>query len=68
MTISAFMRRLLALSTASAARTHILPSKAGNTLKVLRVNAGETDYELATVAGGSGLTHPQTMARLEVGF
>ena len=29
-------------------------TKAGNTLKVIRVNAGETDYELATVTSGSG--------------
>lgn len=41
------------LSNATTARNNILPSKTGNGLKVLRVNAGETDYELATV-GGSG--------------
>jgi hypothetical protein len=29
-------------------------SYAGNTLKVIRVNAGGTDFELATVAGGGG--------------
>lgn len=29
-------------------------TKAGNTLKVIRVNAGETAYELATVTSGSG--------------
>ena len=29
-------------------------SKTGNTLKVIRVNAGETAYELATVSGGGG--------------
>lgn len=88
-------------STAQDARTNLLPSKTGNALKVLRVNAGETDYELAAasggpatqldangttldvdaivdgeylkrvgttivsaaVSGGSGLTHPQVMAR-----
>lgn len=50
-------------STAQDARTNLLPSKTGNALKVLRVNAGETDYELAASAGGSGLTHPQVMAR-----
>jgi hypothetical protein len=27
---------------------------AGNTLKVVRVNAGETDFELATISGGAG--------------
>ena len=41
-------------STAQDARTNLLPSKTGNALKVLRVNAGETDYELAASAGGSG--------------
>lgn len=40
-------------STAQDARTNLLPSKTGNALKVLRVNAGETDFELAA-AGGSG--------------
>lgn len=39
-------------STASAARINLLPSLSGNALKVLRVNAGETDFELATVSGG----------------
>ena len=29
-------------------------TKSGNTLKVIRVNAGETAYELATVTSGSG--------------
>ncbi len=43
-------------------------SYTGNALKVIRVNAGETDFELATVAGGSGLTQPQVMARLSIGF
>lgn len=37
---------------ATAGRTTLLPSKTGNALKILRVNAGETDYELATAAGG----------------
>lgn len=40
-------------STAAAARINLLPSVGGNALKVLRVNAGETDYELATISGGS---------------
>lgn len=39
-------------TTAATARVALLPSMAGNTLKVLRVNAGETDYELATVSSG----------------
>jgi hypothetical protein len=41
------------VANATTARNNILPSKTGNTLKVLRVNAGETDYELATISGGA---------------
>lgn len=40
------------VASISTARNNILPSKTGNTLKVLRVNAAETDYELATISGG----------------
>lgn len=43
-------------STAQDARTNLLPTKTGNALKVLRVNAGETDYELAAAAGGGPAT------------
>lgn len=32
-------------------------SYAGNSLRVVRVNAGETAFELATVSGGGGLTN-----------
>jgi hypothetical protein len=39
-------------STKQAGRLSLLPSISGNTLKVLRVNAGETDYELATISTG----------------
>ena len=39
-------------TTASAARTSLLPSMTGNGGKFLRVNAGATDYELATISGG----------------
>lgn len=35
--------------------------------EVLQRNAGDTAWECATVGGGSGLTHPQVMARLAVG-
>lgn len=38
------------VSNAATARGNILPSKTGNSLKVLRVNSGETDYELATIS------------------
>jgi len=51
------------VANVTTSRNNILPSKTGNSLKVLRVNAGETDYELATISGahtikeeGSGLT------------
>ena len=47
-------RALLDDTTAQAQRLTVLPAIAGNTLKVLRVNAGETDYELAAGGGGSG--------------
>ena len=40
--------------SATTARNNILPSKTGNSLKVLRVNSGETDYEVATLAAGGG--------------
>ena len=39
-------------STAQGGRLALLPSVTGNSLKVLRVNAGETDYELATISTG----------------
>lgn len=39
-------------TTASAARIALLPSMTGNAGKFLRVNAGATDYELATISGG----------------
>lgn len=39
-------------TTASAARIALLPSMTGNGGKFLRVNAGATDYELATISGG----------------
>ena len=39
-------------TTASAARIALLPSMVGNANKYLRVNAGATDYELVTLAGG----------------
>jgi hypothetical protein len=41
------------VSSANTAMNNILPSKTSNALKVLRVNAGATDYELATISGGS---------------
>ena len=42
------------VANATTARNNLLPSKTGNSLKVLRVNSGETDYEVATVTGGGG--------------
>lgn len=38
-------------TTANAAMNALLPSKAGNALKILRVNALETDFELFTASG-----------------
>jgi len=35
--------------------------------QVVKRNAGDTAFECGTVSGGSGLTHPQVMARLAVG-
>ena len=40
-----------------------LPSLTGNVGKVLTVSVGELTTEWATVSGGSGLTHPQVLAR-----
>ncbi len=39
-------------TTATAARIALLPSMTANGGKFLRVNAGATDYELATIGGG----------------
>jgi hypothetical protein len=39
---------------------------AGNTLKVVRVNAGETAFELATVAGGGDVTGPASSVDSEI--
>lgn len=51
-------------TTANAAINALLPNKAGNSLRVLRVNSGETDYELASISG-SGLTF-QEIRRLQL--
>jgi len=40
-----------------------LPSLAGNADKVLTVNDTEDGTEWLTPSGGSGLTHPQVLAR-----
>jgi hypothetical protein len=45
--------------------TDVPATYTGASLKVVRVNAAETGLEFATVSGGSGLTHPQTMARAQ---
>lgn len=50
-------------TSASAARTNLLPSKTGNANKVLAVKADESDFELVSAGSGSGLTHPEVMAR-----
>lgn len=43
-------------------------SYTGNALKVVRVNAGETDFELATPSGGGGLTAPQIASLISIRF
>ena len=48
--LTAAGRALIDDADAAAQRVTLLPAMAGNTLKVLRVNAGETDAEWATVA------------------
>jgi hypothetical protein len=40
----------------------------GTALQVLRINAGETAPEWATVSGGSGLTHAEVMSRAALRF
>jgi hypothetical protein len=42
-------------TTAAGARTAILPTPAGNALKILRVNAGANDYELFTLTASGDL-------------
>lgn len=48
--------------------TDVPSSYVGASLQTVRVNAGETGLEFATVDGGSGLTQPQIMARISIGF
>ena len=50
------------VSNAQTARNNILPSKTGNANKHLRVNAGETDYELVTLAGGGDLVSTNNLS------
>ena len=52
------------VSNTVTARNNILPSKAGNSLKVLRVNSGETDYEVATFAGGGDMVSTNNLSDL----
>lgn len=47
-------------STAQGGRLALLPSITDNALKVLRVNAGATDYELATISTGITSLNTQT--------
>lgn len=55
------------VGNATTSRNNILPSKTGNSLKYLRVNAGETDYEVATVAGGGDVSKVGTPVNNQVG-
>ena len=54
---------LLAAADATALRTAVLPSKSANGGKFLRVNAGATDYELATISGGGDALTTNTLAQ-----
>lgn len=48
------------VTNTASARNNILPSKTGNSLKVLRVNLTETDYELVPIPTSTNLTTVQT--------
>lgn len=48
-------------STAAGARVSLFPAMAGEALKVVRVNAGETDLEYATVSGTGDVTAAATI-------
>jgi hypothetical protein len=50
-------------TTVSAARIALLPSMTGNGGKFLRVNAGATDYEVATISGGGDALTSGTLAQ-----
>jgi hypothetical protein len=50
-------------TSASAARLALLPSISGNAGKFLRVNAGATDYELASISGGGDALTSGTLAQ-----
>lgn len=47
-------------STAANARANLFPSFGGNALKSVRVNAGETDIEYYTPAGGGNVVGPSS--------
>ena len=55
-------------ATAFIDLTDVPSSYAGASLQTVRVNAGETGLEFAAGGGGSGLTQPQVMARISIGF
>jgi hypothetical protein len=50
-------------TTAADARIALLPSMVGNAGKFLRVNAGATDYEVATISGGGDALTSGTLAQ-----
>lgn len=54
---------ILTSADATALRTAVLPSKTSNGGKFLRVNAGATDYELATISGGGDALTSGTLAQ-----
>ena len=65
---SAIQTQLNAKQTSDAQLTSLAGlSYTGNTLKVIRVNAGETDFELASIAAGGDVSKVGTPVNNQVG-
>jgi hypothetical protein len=54
-------------TTANLAMNALLPSKTGNSLKVLRVNTGETDYELVAPSSLGDLYKSTSVSSIAIG-
>lgn len=63
-TPSSNIQTFLGSATYAVGRNLLLPSKTGNTLKFLRVNAGETDFEWVTIAGGGDMMAANNLSDL----
>lgn len=55
-------------TTAPTALSNLIGTFTGNALKVVRVNAGETDLEYTTAGSGSGISAAQAMAYASMGM